>query len=187
MSQESDRAAGILLAEIDSLKSSPSEEANAVAADLKEASYIIFSRATAREEERRKKVEWQKIVPLCRAAKDKFDKLNAQAEKQNVVIAQARATADDAESRLNLKLDARPSPYPTAEEIANWENGYKKLEHSLEAARATVRAANTRRGELTRELILARNEFTALVFRERNLRPRQTEPVYAGIELSGVR
>jgi chromosome segregation ATPase len=184
---ESNRIAGIFLEEIENLKSSPSDEANALAVDLQEAVHLIFSRATAREEERRKKVEWREIVPQCREAKDRFDKLNAEAEKQNHFLAELRKQLDNAESRLNQKRDSRPAPWPTPAELSDWEKACKKLEDSLEAARAEVRGANARRGELTRELILARNNFTSLMFRERNLRPRQTEPLYAGIELSGVR
>jgi hypothetical protein len=184
---ESNRIAGIFLEEIEKLKSSPSEEGDALAVDLKEAVHLIFSRATAREEERRKKLEWEKIVPLCRAAKDKFDKLNAEAEKQNELLFELRRKVDQTESRFNLKRDARPAPWPTSDEISSWEESCKKLELSLETARAEVRAANTRRGELTSELLRARNEFTNLMFRERNARPRQAELLYAGIELSGVR
>jgi chromosome segregation ATPase len=186
VSAESDRVAGIIFAEIENLKSAPSEETDALAADLHEAVTLIFSRATAREDERRKKVEHEAIVPQCRAAKDRFDKLNADAEKQNHILAELRRQLDQAESRLNLKRDARPAPYPRPSEISEWENDCKKLEEALESARAEVRAANVRRSELTGEVIRARNDFTNLMFRERNLRPRQTEP-YQGIELAGVR
>jgi hypothetical protein len=187
MSHESDRIAGIFLTEIDSLKSSPSEEGDALAVDLQQAVHLIFSRAAAREEERSKKVEWERILPKCRAAKDKFDKLNADAERQNQNLFELRRKVDAAESKLNLKRDARPAPWPTPAELSDWEKTCKKLEDSLEAARAEVRAANARRGELTSELLRARNEFTNLLFRERNARPRQGEPRYEGIALAGVR
>ncbi|HTC63918.1 MAG TPA: hypothetical protein VK709_13825 [Candidatus Saccharimonadales bacterium] len=187
MSERSDRIAGVILKEIENLRSSPNQENDALAADLNEVVNVIFSRATAREEQRRKKIEWEKLVPLCRAAKDAFDRLNADAEKQNVILAELRRQLDHAESKLNLKREARPAPYPTPVELSEWENACKKLDEALELARAEVRAANVRRGELTRELLNAKNDFTNLLFRERNLRPRQTESVYAGIELSGVR
>jgi hypothetical protein len=187
MSQESDRVVTALAAEVECLKRSATEEANAVADDLREAVTLIFSRAGAREEARLKKVQWEEIVPLCRAAKNRFDKLNAEAEKQNEILAEARRRADIAESHLNQARDAKPSPYPTAEEICEWKEACQKLEDSLEAARAKVRAANQTRGELTGELIRARNEFTNLMFRERNMRPRQTEPGYQATSLAGVR
>jgi chromosome segregation ATPase len=187
VSEQSDRVAGMILAEIENLKSAPSDEANALAVDLQEAVHLIFSRATAREAERRKKVEHDAIVPLCRAAKEKFDKLNAEAEKQNELLFELRRKADQAESKLNIKRDARPNPWPTAKEISDWEKACAELEDSLEAARAEVRGANARRGELTAELLRARNEFTNLMFRERNARPRQAELLYAGISLSAVR
>ena len=95
--------------------------------------------------------------------------------------------ADDAEGKLNLRKDARPSPYPTAEEISDWEKACQKLEAELESRRAKVRDGNARRQQLTGELIVARNQFTNLMFRERNLRPRETVPAYAGIELAGVK
>jgi hypothetical protein len=104
----------------------------------------------------------------------------------NHTLAELRRQLDSAESRLNLKRDARPSPWPTAQEILDWETSCKKLEEALESARAEVRAANVRRGELTRELILARNNLSSLMFRERNMHPRETEP-YKATELSGVR
>jgi hypothetical protein len=187
LSEQSDRIAGIILKEIQHLKSSPNEESDALATDLHEAVNLIFSRATGREEAALRKLQWEEIIPQCRAAKDRFDKLNAEAEKQNYILAELRRQLDNAESTLNLKRDARPAPYPTPVEISEWENTCKKLEEALELARANVRAANARRGELTAELLRSRNDFSNLLFRERNLRPRQAEPVYEGIELTGVR
>jgi chromosome segregation ATPase len=189
MSEQSDRAVGLLVTEIENLKSSANDrdEADALAVDLHESVNLIFSRAAAREEARRKKVEWEAIVPQCRAAQERFHKLNAEAEKQNDILAEARHKVDNAESRLNLARDARPSPYPTPKEISDWENLCKKLENSLEEARAHCRAANTGRGEMTRELLQARNDFTSLMFRERNLRGQQPVLAYQPVELSGVR
>ncbi len=189
MSEIADRSVAALLQEIETVKRSTADDAerDALVADLHVAVNLILSHADARAEERERFARWQAIVPQCRAAKERFDKLNAEAEKQNVILAQARAAADDAESKLNLRRDARPAPYPTSQEISDWQALCKKLENSLKAARACVRAANQHRGELTAELLRARNEFMNLVFRERNLRGKQPQPIYQGVELAGVR
>jgi hypothetical protein len=186
MSDESDRVVTALTAEVEGLRRSATEEANAVAGDLREAVTLIFTRAVARDEARRKKIEWETICPLVRAAKDRFDTLNAEAEEANELVLESHRLADRAESRLNQARDAKPSPYPNAKEISDWERVCRELEDSLEAARAQCRAANQYRAELTGRLLHARNEFTNLMFRERNMRPRQ-EPGYAGISLAGVR
>jgi chromosome segregation ATPase len=187
MSNESDRAVTVLTAEVERLRRCATQEANAVAADLREAVTLIFTRAGAREEARRKKLEWEQIIPVCRAAKEKFDKLNAEAEEANELVLESHRLVDQAESHLNQARDAKPAPWPTPQELSNWKTVCKKLEDSLETARAQCRAANQRRGELTAELLRARDEFTSLVFRERNLRPQEAKPNYRGSELAGVR
>lgn len=183
---DANRIAGILLAEIQQFKSSPSEETDALVGDLHSALNLITSRADAREVARRKNDEWQRIIPECRAAKDKFERVNGDYKRANDEILQLYKKVDDAESRVNLARDAKPTMYPTKAEIEKWEARCRTLEDAFETARANVREANARRGQLSQNLLQARNQFSALSWRERNLRPRETEP-YRGSELTGVR
>ena len=158
--------------------------------ELREALNLFVRGRAQRQQAAEKARKHAELLPLCRQAKDKFERLN----NIDFPAAQARLEqtwqlVENAEVHLGRHLDRRPSKdnFPTQQELELYDARTNELNVELEQARAASREANAERDRLVRELTDAGESLARLRFAEKNLRPAETPGSSWESQLTAVR
>ena len=146
------------------------------AAELKAGANRIVARRAAEDAEAERDRKHAEILPLCGAARERFERLNQRiAEDLNPQVLLLNSDLQAAMHALAKHRTPTPgSPYPTAKELKRYADRERELELQLLAAQNAVRELNETRGRVHQELLRAKTEFDNLAFRERQLRARET-------------
>ncbi|MGB8802711.1 MAG: hypothetical protein WCC97_18685 [Candidatus Acidiferrales bacterium] len=160
---------------VDSGDTDALDNLDGVIADTNKAATSISLSQHAREEAREKYEKWRAILPKCRAALRKYEEICRDLEKAVFKTSELESRASHAFDIVCQTQDQRPqnSSYPTDEEIAAHEARVRSAESIHKERVAKLVAAKERQAVLTRQQWETRNEYNALEFQERQLRPRQ--------------
>ena len=143
----------------------------------------------ARQEAREKYAKWRAILPQCREALDKSEKLARDVERAGFHLSEMRSKADDAFDKVLQQRDRRipPERFPDDAELEQQAARERKAEAKHSEAVARVRDANEAHQAIIREQWQHKLLADGLLFQERQLRPREASAERGVGELSAVR
>jgi hypothetical protein len=143
----------------------------------------------ARDEARTRYKKWEEIVPKCREALRKSERLARDVERAGFHLSEMRSKADDAFDKVMQARDRRipPARFPDDAELEQQAARERKAEAKHSEAVARVRDANEAHQAIIREQWQHKLLADALLFQERQLRPRETQTERGVGELSAVR
>jgi hypothetical protein len=165
-------------------------ELDAVVADLNKAVTEIALAQYGRAEARERYAKWHALLPQCRETTEKFEKISQDFERSKLRLEELRSRADNEFDKLLQARDSRPRPeqFPTDAEISAHNAREQKVEAKYNGAVARVREANDKMHSLARDQWEMKLALDALLFSERQLRPRDRNAAVANVgTLSAVR
>jgi len=122
----------------------------------------------------RKKKEWERIVPLARAAKVALLKAERGYAASHAPAVEHQNAVATAQFVLGRTMENRPKPsdYPAKEDFEAHESQVEISQAAFDQAKARARTFAEDQGKLLRELIAAKEEFRKLEWAEFHFRPR---------------
>lgn len=159
--------------------------------EIKKAIMAISMAQFAREEGRTKFKKWEAILPACREASEKFEAISKEFERSKLRLIELRSYVDNAFNKLQQVRDQRLPDFPTKREIEEKHQREQKAEENYREHVARAKAGNEKMHALSSDQLQAKIALDQLLFQERQLRPRDSQP--AGNEhlhlagLAGVR
>jgi hypothetical protein len=165
-------------------------ELDAVVANVNKAVTDISLAQYGRAEARERCKKWRAILPQCRDTTERFEKISQDFERSKLRLEELRSRADNEFDKLLQTRDSRPRPeqFPTDAEISAYNAREQKAATKHNEAVARVREANDKMHSLARDQWETKLALDALLFSERQLRPRDRNAEVANVgTLSAVR
>jgi hypothetical protein len=151
------------------------EEIDATIEQITEAMTTFSLAAHNREVGRERYARWQKILPECRQAKDRLERIGIDLERAALLVQTRESQRGSAFDLIMQTRDRRPQPsdFPSALEIREHNDRERAAESVHETALARLREAKEALRVLQRNQLEANDTLNKLLFNERQLRPRE--------------